>query len=89
MNFWKMNGAGNDFIIINNIEERLPAGRFPLLAQKLCDRHMSVGADGLMIEVHNNPECALCDGAQSLKPEKYADLIAQVKQIAEVVGKLL
>ena len=49
MNFWKMNGAGNDFIIINNIEERLPAGQFPLLAQKLCDRHMSVGADGLMI----------------------------------------
>ena len=42
-----------------------------------------------MIEVHNNPECALCDGAQSLKPEKYADLIAQVKQIAEVVGKSL
>ena len=29
--------------------------------------------DGLMIEVHNNPEAALCDGAQSLKPEKYSE----------------
>ena len=45
------------------------------------------GADGLMIEVHNNPEAALCDGAQSLKPEKYDVLLQQVRQIAEVVGK--
>ena len=45
------------------------------------------GADGLMIEVHNDPECALCDGAQSLKPEKYAALLAQIGQIAQVVGK--
>ena len=39
--------------------------------------------------LHNNPECALCDGAQSLKPEKYDTLLTQVKQIAEVVGKIL
>ena len=48
---------------------------------------VAAGADGLMVEVHNNPECALCDGAQSLKPEKYDTLLHQVKQIAEVVGK--
>lgn len=47
----------------------------------------AAGADGLMIEVHNDPECALCDGAQSLKPEKYAALLAQIGQIAQVVGK--
>lgn len=47
----------------------------------------AAGADGLMIEVHNDPECALCDGAQSLKPEKYAALLAQIGQIARVVGK--
>ena len=47
------------------------------------------GADGLMIEVHNNPECALCDGAQSLKPEKYDTLLKEIKLIAEVVGKQL
>ena len=40
-----------------------------------------------MIEVHNDPECALCDGAQSLKPEKYAALLALIGQIAQVVGK--
>lgn len=32
MQFWKMNGAGNDFIILNNLEERLPPSAFPLLA---------------------------------------------------------
>ena len=42
-----------------------------------------------MIEAHNDPECALCDGAQSLKPEKYDALLKQVRQIAEVVGKIL
>lgn len=42
-----------------------------------------------MIEVHNNPECALCDGAQSLKPEKYGELIQDVAQIAKVLGKTL
>ena len=46
-----------------------------------------MGIDTLMIEVHNDPECALCDGAQSLKPEKYAALLAQIGQIAQVVGK--
>ena len=49
MRFWKMNGAGNDFIILNNIEERLPAEAFPALARRLCDRRRSIGADGLMV----------------------------------------
>ena len=40
-----------------------------------------------MIEVHNNPECALCDGGQSLKPAKYDTLLKEIRQIAEVVGK--
>lgn len=48
---------------------------------------VAAGADGLMIEVHNDPECALCDGAQSLKPEKYTNLLTQIRQIAQVVGK--
>lgn len=49
MKFWKMNGAGNDFIIINNREARLPRSRFPALAAKICERHLSLGADGLMV----------------------------------------
>ena len=48
MKFWKMNGAGNDFIVINNIEENIPVDKLPALAAKLCHRHMSIGADGLM-----------------------------------------
>lgn len=48
---------------------------------------VAAGADGLMIEVHNDPESALCDGAQSLKPKKYDELIKKVSQIAGVVGQ--
>lgn len=47
----------------------------------------AVGADGLMIEVHNDPENALCDGAQSLTPEQFEDTVRGVKQILNVVGK--
>ena len=59
------------------------------LVEPMAKAAVAAGADGLMIEVHNNPECALCDGAQSLKPENYDVLLQQVKQIAEVVGKVL
>lgn len=59
------------------------------LVEPMAKASVAAGADGLMIEVHNNPECALCDGAQSLKPEKYGTLLKQVKQIAQVVGKIL
>ena len=43
------------------------------------------GADGLMIEVHNDPEHALCDGAQSLTPSQFADISRKVHQIREVM----
>lgn len=45
----------------------------------------AAGADGLMIEVHNNPAKALCDGAQSLNPEEFADVVKKVRNILEVV----
>ncbi|MCI5869698.1 MAG: 3-deoxy-7-phosphoheptulonate synthase [Dorea sp.] len=57
------------------------------LVDSMAKASVAAGADGLMVEVHNNPECALCDGAQSLKPEKYNELIKDVAQIAAVVGK--
>ena len=44
-----MNGAGNDFIVLNNLEEHLPVERLPQIARTLCERHMSIGADGLMV----------------------------------------
>ena len=43
------------------------------------------GADGLMIEVHNNPSCALCDGAQSLTPDQFAALSSRVQKIREAI----
>ena len=46
---------------------------------------VAAGADGLMIEVHNDPIHALCDGAQSLRPEEYAKLSEKVRQIRKVV----
>ena len=50
---------------------------------------IAAGADGLIIEVHNNPEKALCDGAQSLYPQQYEQLHSQLKKIAEAVGRTL
>ena len=49
MRFCKMNGAGNDFIILNNMVEHLPHEVFPAMAKVLCHRHLSIGADGLMV----------------------------------------
>lgn len=49
MKFWKMNGAGNDFVILNNLEEHLPVDILPQVARTLCERHRSIGADGLMV----------------------------------------
>ena len=57
------------------------------LVDSMAMAAVAAGADGLMIEVHNNPEAALCDGAQSLKPEKFDNLVRKVSQIAHVVGK--
>lgn len=45
------------------------------------------GADGLLIEVHNDPANALCDGAQSLRPEEYAELAKRVRDIREVISR--
>ena len=47
----------------------------------------AAGADGLMIEVHNNPSCALCDGAQSLTPADFADVMKAVELIRPVAYK--
>ena len=47
----------------------------------------AAGADGLMIEVHNDPANALSDGAQSLKPEQFAEVAEMVRRIREVITK--
>ena len=59
------------------------AGKWSLVAP-LAKAAVAVGADGLIIEVHHQPESALSDGAQSLKPEKYHKLINELRQIHEL-----
>jgi 3-deoxy-7-phosphoheptulonate synthase len=48
---------------------------------------IAAGADGLIVEVHPHPELALSDGGQSLKPERFVELVTQVKNIAQAVGR--
>jgi 3-deoxy-7-phosphoheptulonate synthase len=50
---------------------------------------IAVGADGLLIEVHYDPERAICDGQQSLYPAQFAELSSQLRVIAEAVGRTL
>lgn len=47
--FTKMQGAGNDFILVNNMELGLPADSFPALAKRVCTRRLSLGGDALMV----------------------------------------
>lgn len=48
---------------------------------------VAAGADGLMVEVHHDPEKALSDGPQALLPEQFLELMRQIKQIAPIIGK--
>ena len=57
------------------------------MVQPLARAAIAVGADGLMIEVHNDPAHALCDGAQSIKPDAFAEVMADVRNIARAVGR--
>jgi 3-deoxy-7-phosphoheptulonate synthase len=50
---------------------------------------LAAGADGLIIEVHNNPAEALSDGPQSLKPDKFGKLMAELRPLAAVLGRSL
>ena len=59
------------------------------MVEPLAKAAIAAGADGLMIEVHNDPENAWCDGAQSLKPERFAALMNDLRGIAQIVGREL
>jgi 3-deoxy-7-phosphoheptulonate synthase len=50
---------------------------------------LAAGADGLLIEVHNKPEEALSDGPQSLKPDRFAKLMGELRSLAQVLGRSL
>jgi len=57
------------------------------LVSPMSKAAVACGADGLIIEVHPNPECALSDGPQSLTPEKYYQLMSEIGSIAAAIGR--
>ena len=57
------------------------------MVESLAKAAVVAGADGIIVEVHNDPENALCDGAQSLRPEAFDNLMKDIKQLAPVVGR--
>ncbi|MCI8537338.1 MAG: 3-deoxy-7-phosphoheptulonate synthase [Oscillospiraceae bacterium] len=65
------------------------SGGYYWLVEPLALAAVAAGADGLIIEVHNNPSCAKCDGQQSLTPENFDHLMNKVENLVSVTGKTL
>ena len=63
-------------------------GKWDLVAP-MAKAAVAAGADGLLIEVHSNPECALCDGEESLKPSRFKELMSNLRLLAQAVGREL
>ena len=61
-------------------------GKWNLVAP-MAKAAIAAGADGLLIEVHSNPECALCDGEESLKPARFKELMNDLRRIADAVDR--
>lgn len=59
------------------------------LVDAMCRASVAAGADGLIIEVHGDPEHAMTDGAQSITPRQFADMMATIQRIAEAVDRRL
>ncbi|MDO5708467.1 MAG: 3-deoxy-7-phosphoheptulonate synthase [Andreesenia angusta] len=65
------------------------AGGMWWLVEPLSKAAVAVGADGLIIEVHNDPENAKCDGQQSIVPERFDTLTKQLRKIAELDNRII
>jgi 3-deoxy-7-phosphoheptulonate synthase len=61
----------------------------PDLIPSMAYAAVAAGADGVHIEVHSCPEKALSDGPQALLPKRYAEVMAQMRRLAEVLGKVI
>ncbi|BEP29998.1 3-deoxy-7-phosphoheptulonate synthase [Helicovermis profundi] len=59
------------------------------MVEPLAKAAMAVGADGLMVEVHNDPANALCDGEQSIKPSRFEEMMVKLRKIAEIENKIM
>lgn len=65
------------------------AGGLWWLVEPMAKAAMVVGADGVMIEVHNDPANAKCDGQQSIKPERFAALMNSLQELAKIQNKVI
>lgn len=63
------------------------AGGYSWLVEPLALAAIAAGADGLIIEVHNNPAKALCDGQQSLTPVQFDELMEKAQKMTAMLGK--
>jgi len=70
------------------IDPSHPSGK-RLYVPALAKAAVAAGADGLIIEVHDQPELALCDGAQALMPKMFDNLMKEMRKIATAVGRTL
>ena len=59
------------------------------MVERMAMAAVAAGADGLIIEVHNNPACALCDGAQSVTPEQFSGMMDKLRAVAACLGREL
>ena len=59
----------------------------PWMVEPMTLAAIAAGADGVMIEVHNDPPHAWSDGAQCLKPDKFAEVIAKCRKVAAAIGR--
>ncbi|MFI3256942.1 MAG: 3-deoxy-7-phosphoheptulonate synthase, partial [Spirochaetales bacterium] len=59
------------------------------MVEPLAKAAIAVGANGVMIEVHNNPECALSDGEQSVTPQQFDDIMKKIKAYVQIEDKVL
>ena len=57
------------------------------MVERMAMAAVAAGADGLIIEVHNDPKNALCDGAQSITPEQFQNVMDKLVPIAQAVGR--
>jgi 3-deoxy-7-phosphoheptulonate synthase len=59
------------------------------MVERMAMAAVAAGADGLIIEVHNDPAKALCDGAQSITPAQFDSLMGKLRPLAECVGRTI
>lgn len=59
------------------------------MVEPMAKAALAAGADGIIVEVHNNPEAALCDGEQSITPKQFDELMNSLRQYAEIEHKIM